>query len=42
MSIFGIILLAITLYARSITPKGEKIIETPIEISNKGQKINTK
>lgn len=39
MSIFGIILLAITLYVRSITPKGEKIIETPIEISNKGQKL---
>ena len=39
MSIFGIILLAITLYVRSVTPKGEKIIETPIEISNKGQKL---
>ena len=39
MSIIGIVLLAITFYLRSITPKGEQIVETPIEISTKGQKL---
>ena len=39
MSIIGIVLLAFTFYIRSITPKGEQVVETPIEISTKGQKL---
>lgn len=39
MSIIGILLLAFTFYIRSITPKGEQTVETPITISNKGQKL---
>ena len=40
MSIVGIVLLAITFYLRSITPKAEeRVVENPITISNKGQKL---